>query len=94
MNFIENVQMQSIDEIDAILYEDIKDILVSKEQLENILFTTKIMFLNNEGLVEFINKLMEYGYEDMALDYVENIYDKVVLDFSKFKSVYENRNKS
>ena len=94
MNFIERLQTQDINEIDGVLYEDIKDIIINKEQLENILFTTKIMFLNNEGLVEFINKLMEYGYEDMALDYVENIYDKVVLDFSKFKSVYENRNKS
>ena len=93
MSFIETFQAQNIDEIDGVLYEDIKDILVSKEQLENILFTTKVVFIGNDGLMEFINKLMEYGYEDMALDYVENMYDKVVFDFSKFKSIYENRDK-
>jgi len=92
MSFIETLQAQHVDEIDGVLYEDIKDILVSKEQLENVLFTTRVMFLSNEELVEFMNKLMEYGYEDMALDYVENIYDKLTLDFSKLKKVHENKN--
>jgi len=73
-----------IDELDGILYNDIKDIL-DKTTLENILFTTKIMFVDNNELIEFMNKLNEYGYEDVALDYVENIYDKLVLDFSKLK---------
>jgi len=89
---LETLQIQNIDEVDGVLYKDIKDILVSKEQLENLLFTTRVMFLNNEELVEFMNKLMEYGYEDMALDYVENLYDKLTLDLSKFKKFYESKN--
>jgi len=92
MNFIETIYAQSVDEIDGVLYQDIKELLDDKEQLENLLFTTKIVFVNNEELVEFINKLMEYGYDDMALDYVENIYDKVPLDFSGIKKD-ENPNK-
>jgi len=75
-------EVTDINELDGILYQDIKDIL-DKVTLENILFTTKVMFLDNEELIEFMNKLNEYGYEDVALDYVESIYDKLVLDFSK-----------
>jgi len=88
---MQTLYTQNVDELDGILYQDIKEILKDKTQLENVLFTTKIMFLDNEELIEFMNKLMEFGYEDMALDYVENIYDKLVVDFSKFR--YENKAK-
>ena len=84
--------LEDINELDGILYEDIKDILYSKENIENVLFTTKLIFSSNEELVEFMNKLMQFGYEDMAFDYVEHIYDKMVFDFSKLKT-YENSNK-
>ena len=83
-------KIQHIDEFEGILFEDIIHILDKKEILENLLFSTRVMFLNQEELVSFINKLMEYGYEDIALDYVENLYDKVgPLDFSELKN--ENR---
>ena len=83
----------NVDEIEGVLYSDIKDLLNDKITLENLLFTTKIVFLNNEELVEFMNKLMQYGYEDMALDYVENVYDKIVIDFSNLKTLNENKTK-
>ena len=89
---MEEIVVNNIEEIDGVLYRDIKDVITSKELLENILFTTKLMFASNEELIEFINKLMEFGYEDIALDYVENIYDKAGFDFSKVKT-YENKNK-
>jgi len=83
-------KIQHIDEFEGILFEDIIHILDKKEILENLLFSTRVMFLNQEELVSFINKLMEYGYEDIALDYVENLYDKLgPLDFSELKN--ENR---
>ena len=89
---IEQITDKTIDELDGILFDDIKHLLNSREDIENVLFTTRIMFVDNEELIEFINKLMQFGYEDMALDYVENIYDKVMLDFSKLKK-YENSSK-
>jgi len=89
--FVERIE-SDIEEVEGILYRDIKHLLNTKIQIENVLFTTKIMFLNNEELMEFMNKLMKFGYEDMALDYVENIYDKITMDFSKLKK-YENSSK-
>jgi len=91
-NFVEKIESNNIDDVDGILYKDIKHILNSKIEIENVLFTTRVMFLNNEELMEFMNKLMKFGYEDMALDYVENIYDKVTMDFSKLRR-YENNSK-
>ena len=79
------MEVRDVNELDGILYSDIKEMLHNKEILENILFTTKIMFVNNEELIEFMNKLTSFGYNDIALDYVENLYDKVVLDFSDLK---------
>jgi len=82
----EIIKVDNIDMVDGILYSDIKHLLNNKTELENVLFTTKILFLNNEELMEFINKLMEYGYDDMALDYVENLYhNQIIMDFSKLK---------
>jgi len=91
MDMVEHITLDDINSIDGILYSDIKDILDSKEVLENVLFTTKIMFLDNKELIEFMNKLTMFGYDDIALDYVENLYDKVMVDFTKFK--YDNKSK-
>jgi len=89
LNIIE-ANAQNINEFEGVLFEDIKHLLEKKETLENFLFTTRVMFVNQEELVSFINKLMEYGYEDMALDYVESLYDTLgPLDFSELKN--ENR---
>ncbi|NPA55073.1 MAG: hypothetical protein GXO40_01750 [Epsilonproteobacteria bacterium] len=78
---------EEIYELDGILYQDIKDLIFDKQSLENILFGPyKLIFVENEELVEFITKLTQYGYENMALDYVESIHDKILLDFSNFKT--------
>jgi hypothetical protein len=89
LNIIET-NAENINEFEGVLFEDIKHLLDRKETLENLLFTTRVMFVNQEELVSFINKLMEYGYEDIALDYVESLYDTLgPLDFSELKN--ENR---
>jgi len=80
-------KVADINELEGVLFQDIKELLNNKETLENLLFTTRVMFLNQDELVEFINKLIEYGYEDMALDYVESLHDKIgPLDFSDLRN--------
>jgi hypothetical protein len=89
LNLIET-KVQNINELDGILFKDVKHLLDKRETFENILFTTKIMFLNQDELILFMNKLIEYGYKDMALDYVERLYSTLgPLDFSELKN--ENR---
>ena len=91
-NKIDFRQVQNLDEIDGVLYKEIKEFLSSKEELENILFGTKIVFVENSELVEFINKLIEFNYKDVALDYMENVYNKIAIDFSDLRN-YENKTK-
>jgi len=77
---------------DGILYQDFKDILAGgagfKETFENIMFSTKVIITQKEDFIDFLDKLIENGFEEMALGYLENalsIYptDKSLLDLVK-----------
>jgi len=85
------IELQNIDELDGVLYKDVQEFLTSKEVFESVLFTTQLFFKSDDEFLDFINKLIEFGYEDRAFDYVENIPNKLTFDFSKLK--YENNYK-
>lgn len=61
---------------DGILYEDFKKILDDgasfKDTFENIMFSTKVIITSKEDFIDFLDKLIEYDYADMALTYLEN----------------------
>ena len=61
---------------DGILYQDFKDILNSgagfKETFENIMFSTRVIITQKEDFIDFLDNLIEYGYTEMALTYLEN----------------------
>jgi len=61
---------------DGILYQDFKDIVDSgasfKDTFENIMFSTKVIITQKDDFVDFLDNLIEYGYSDMALAYLEN----------------------
>ena len=60
---------------DGISYEDFKEI-VQKEGdfravFENIMFSTKVLISKKEDFIDFLSKLIENGFEEMALSYIE-----------------------
>ncbi len=61
---------------DGILYQDFKAILDSgasfKDTFENIMFSTRVIITRKEDFVDFLDNLIEHGYTDMALAYLEN----------------------
>ncbi len=62
---------------DGILYEDFLDILAHndddfKKVFENIMFSTKVIITRKEDFLEFLDLLIENGYYEMALNYLEN----------------------
>ncbi|PHQ92681.1 MAG: hypothetical protein COB42_00765 [Sulfurimonas sp.] len=61
---------------DGILYQDFKAIIDSgesfKDTFENIMFSTKVIITQKVDFIDFLDNLIEYGYEDMALTYLEN----------------------
>ena len=61
---------------DGILYQDFKDILAQgagfKETFENIMFSTRVIITQKEDFIDFLDRLIEHGFEEMALTYLEN----------------------
>ncbi len=61
---------------DGILYQDFKEIIDSgadfKETFENIMFSTRVIITQKEDFIDFLDNLIEHGFAEMALTYLEN----------------------
>lgn len=61
---------------DGILYKDFKAVIDSgesfKETFENIMFSTKVIITEREDFIDFLDNLIEHGFAEMALSYLEN----------------------
>lgn len=61
---------------DGILYKDFKAVVESgesfKETFENIMFSTKVIITQREDFIDFLDNLIEHGFAEMALSYLEN----------------------
>jgi len=61
---------------DGILYSDFKSIIEKgssfKETFENIMFSTRVIIADKEDFIEFLDSLIEHGFNKMALNYLES----------------------
>ncbi|MFT5836131.1 MAG: tetratricopeptide (TPR) repeat protein [Sulfurimonas sp.] len=61
---------------DGILYQDFRAILDKgagfKETFENIMFSTRVIITQKEDFIDFLENLIEHGFAEMALTYLEN----------------------
>jgi tetratricopeptide (TPR) repeat protein len=61
---------------DGILYKDFKAIVDSgesfKKTFENIMFSTRVIITQKEDFIDFLDNLIESGFSEMALTYLEN----------------------
>jgi len=61
---------------DGILYSDFKQILTDggefKETFENIMFSTRVIITKKEDFIDFLERLIEHDFAEMALTYLEN----------------------
>ncbi len=61
---------------DGILYQDFKAILDEgadfKETFENIMFSTRVIITEKEDFIDFLERLIEHDFAQMALSYLEN----------------------
>jgi len=60
-------------ELNGILFKDVKEIVKNKEDLENVLLSTKVIFENKEDLLEFFEMLIKYGFKENAISYMEEL---------------------
>src|SRR3989338_6752186 len=60
----------------GILYKDFKTLVDEggdfKEIFENIMFSTRVIITQKEDFVDFLDKLIEHDFAEMALTYLEN----------------------
>lgn len=61
---------------DGILYQDFKNIVERthnfKETFENIMFSTRVIITQKMDFVDFLENLIDNGFTEMALTYLEN----------------------
>ncbi len=61
---------------DGILYSDFKALIDAgadfKETFENIMFSTRVIITRKEDFADFLDRLIEHGFSEMALTYLEN----------------------
>jgi len=67
---------QRLNAENGIRYEDFRDLIDSrgsfKEAFEDIMFSTKVIISRKEDFVDFLSKLMENGFVDISLNYLES----------------------
>ena len=61
---------------DGILYSDFKQLLDEgtpfKDIFENIMFSTRVIITQKEDFIDFLDRLIEHDFAEMALTYLEN----------------------
>ena len=61
---------------DGILYQDFRTILEEgagfKETFENIMFSTRVIITEKADFIDFLDRLIENDFAEMALTYLEN----------------------
>lgn len=68
--------LQRLDYADGILYNEFKELVLSendfKRIFENIMFSTRVIITEKEDFVDFLDNLINNGYKEMALSYLES----------------------
>jgi len=61
---------------DGILYSDFRQLVDEgtdfKEIFENIMFSTRVIITQKDDFVDFLDRLIEHDFAEMALTYLEN----------------------
>ncbi len=61
---------------DGILYQDFKNIIDGgasfRETFQNIMFSTRVIITKKEDFIDFLEKLIDHDFQEMALSYLEN----------------------
>jgi len=85
---------------DGILYQDFRNLIDEgaefKETFENIMFSTRVIITQKEDFIDFLDKLIEHDFAEMALTYLENalsVYPSDTLLRKLLKKLAKGKNK-
>lgn len=61
---------------DGIMYKEFKELVQDENDFnrifENIMFSTRVIITEKEDFVDFLDNLIDHGYKEMALGYLES----------------------
>jgi tetratricopeptide (TPR) repeat protein len=92
LQMIHDVSLQTIESLEAIDYNDFLQLEKNrgsfKRAYEDIMFSTKVSIVSKDDLVDFINKLIENGFDSTAYTYLDGFneafsYDKDLTELYK-----------
>ena len=67
---------QRLDYEDGIMYTEFKELVANENDFnrifENIMFSTRVIITEKEDFVDFLDNLIDHGYKEMALSYLES----------------------
>ncbi len=73
--FDETIKQRMVYE-DGIMYKEFKELIEDENDFnrifENIMFSTRVIITEKEDFVDFLDNLIDHGYKEMALGYLES----------------------
>ena len=79
MEILKDLSTSTVEALDAIRYEDFKKLINTRGSFriafEDIMFSTKVAIENREDFFDFVNKLIDNGFENTAYTYLEGFND-------------------
>lgn len=84
-DFIQSVTDEKVQYVDGILYQDFKTLIGERgpfqRVFEDLMFSTKIVISGKDDFFEFMNSLVDNGYTEIAMRYIENANDLLANDY-------------
>ena len=79
MEILKDLSTSTVEALDAIRYEDFKKLINTRGSFriafEDIMFSTKVAIENKEDFFDFVNKLIDNGFENTTYTYLEGFND-------------------
>ncbi len=79
MDLLKELNLTTVNQLDAINYEDFQLLIKQrgsfKVAFEDIMFSTKVAIEKKEDFYDFVTKLIDNGFSNMAYNYLEGFQD-------------------
>lgn len=101
MDLLNELNLTTVNQLDAINYEDFQLLIKQrgsfKVAFEDIMFSTKVAIEKKEDFYDFVTKLIDNGFSNMAYNYLEGFQDYFFQDkeiVKLYKRLEEKQNET
>ncbi|HKM18752.1 MAG TPA: hypothetical protein VJY14_01680 [Aliarcobacter sp.] len=99
MDLLKELNLTTVNQLDAINYEDFQLLIKQrgsfKVAFEDIMFSTKVAIESKDDFYDFVTKLIDNGFNNMAYNYLEGFQDYFFQDkevVKLYKKLEEKQN--